>query len=343
MHNNGGRPHLTPSGLRRSRLVVNDSMNGNSTVSRSNKATNIAERKIDAIGEFIELDTNILLDLGSWNHLFHSVKGRSNFSTALHNLLHRATPFLLCYAQQGVPVVLKDPPWTLAQKDAAITRGNHPSTKAYSDFIHEEMTDMRSKGMFIILPYSTVCHLTPLQLSPLGCVLQRERRPQIINDYTFSGVNPNTVKMAPSEAIQWGRTLNRVLWYILHVDNQHGPVLMSKTELSDGFYQMRLTPTSALKLAVPFQYAGREPMVAIPTRLPMGWTESPPAFSMVTETIPNLINESLEQKDCMPPPHPLESKAATTRPLLNSAPEDSFFYHQCRPDQTPSGLCRCLH
>ena len=183
--------------------------------------------------------------------------------------------------------------------------------------------DMRSKGMFIVLPYRLVRNLPSLRLSPLGCVPQRERRPRIINDYTFSGVNPNTVKMAPPEAMQWGRTLNRVLWYVLHADNRHGPVLMSKTDLSDGFYQMHLTPSGALKLAVPFHCEGQEPMVAIPTRLPMGWTESPPAFSAVTETIADLINKSLENDPGIPPPHPLEHKA-TTNPLVDPQVPDDY-------------------
>ena len=76
------------------RSVVSDSENGNGTVNWS-KATNIAQHKIDALGEIIELDTNFLLDRGSWSDLFHAVKGRSKFSTALHSLWHQAMPFLL--------------------------------------------------------------------------------------------------------------------------------------------------------------------------------------------------------------------------------------------------------
>ena len=69
------------------RSVVNDLENDNGTVNGS-KATNIAQHKIDALGEFIELDTNFLLDRHSWSDLFHLVKGRSNFSAALPSLQH---------------------------------------------------------------------------------------------------------------------------------------------------------------------------------------------------------------------------------------------------------------
>ena len=133
----------------------------------------------------MELDTSLFNDCNSWSDLFHQVKGRSNFTAGLKQLRHKAKPLLLRYANQGVPVVLSSKPWTIDQKDAVIIRGNYPSTKAFSEFIMSEMTDMRKKGMFIVLPYTSVRDLSPLQLSPLGCVPQRDRRPRIINDYTF--------------------------------------------------------------------------------------------------------------------------------------------------------------
>ena len=122
--------------------------------------------------------------------------------------------------------------------------------------------------------------------------------------------------------MQWGRTINRVLWYIYTADQRQGPVLLSKTDLSDGFYQIPLTPSGALKLAVPFPHLpGEPPLVAIPTRLPMGWTESPPAFSAFSETVADLINHDLAASMEMPPPHPLETKASTYVPIMPSQPD----------------------
>jgi len=185
------------------------------------------------------------------------------------------------------------------------------------------MHDMRSKGMFIVLPYHLIRHIPQLRISPIGCVPQRERRPRMINDYTFSSVNPDTVKLAPQEAMQWGRTLHRILWFIYTADRRRGPVLLSKTDLSDGFYQFHLTPTGALKLATPFPNLPSEPeLVAIPTRLPMGWTESPPGFSAMTETVADVINSTLEQSPPGPSrPHPLEDVASVPVPLLPSTPD----------------------
>jgi hypothetical protein len=197
------------------------------------------------------------------------------------------------------------------------------------------MGDMRKNGMFIVLPYSLLRDLSQLRLSPLGCLPQRDRRPRMICDYTYSGVNQETVKRAPPEAMQWGRALPRLLWYVFTADQRHGPVLLSKTDLSDGFYQLHLTPSGALKLAVPFPNAADEPpLVAVPTRLPMGWTESPPAFSAGTETVADIINTELESSNDVPPPHPLEEVASTPVPLVPSPP-DPFPIHEAGPIRPP--------
>ena len=108
------------------------------------------------------------------------------------------------------------------------------------------------------------------------------------------------------------------------MDRCHGPILLSKTNLLDGFYQIPLTPTGALKLAVPFKSASEEPLVAIPTRLPMGWTQSPPAFSAATETIIDLVNVMLETNGTVPPSHHLKTKALTPVGLVNPTAYDAF-------------------
>ena len=115
----------------------------------------------DTLGEFIKSDY-AYLNRTSWYHLFNKVKGRSNFLPRLHHLDHKACSLLLRYAKNGVLVIITSEPWKLDEKDAAMLRGNHPSTAAFSDFITTEMTDMRSIGMFVILPYDAICHFKSL-------------------------------------------------------------------------------------------------------------------------------------------------------------------------------------
>ena len=211
------RPHLAlPLGAASSVAGAHDTTSHGGPTSSTNNS-NIAATKVNTLGEFINMDTVNFLDYG-WERLFHSVKGRTNFTPHLDCLPHRAAALLDRYARTGVPVVVRSAPWSLTQKDAAMTRGNHPSVKVYEDFVAQEMLDMRKKGIFLLLPYELLREQPALRISPLGCVPQRERRPRIINDYTFSKVNPSTVKLAPPEAMQWGRTFHRVLWYIFTAD-----------------------------------------------------------------------------------------------------------------------------
>ena len=146
-------------------------------------------------------------------------------------------------------------------------RGNHPSAYAFADYLREEFGDMRQQGMFLVLPYELVRHLPQLRLSPIGCIPQRERRPRTIIDYTYSGINNDTQKLAPQESMQWGTALQRLLWLIHTADRRQGPVLMSKTDLSDGFYQYQVTASGALMLATPFPSGPNEPpLVSIKNR-----------------------------------------------------------------------------
>ena len=171
--------------------------------------------------------------------------------------------------------------------------------------------DFVRKRFWVILPARLVRHLKKLRLSPLGVVPQHERRPRLICDYTFYGVNQDTVPLAPAEAMQFGYALLRILWILALANPIFGPVHMSKNDIKDGFYRLRLSPESilAMGLLLPL-WDNEEPLVAFPLVLPMGWTESPPSFSAATETIADLANHSLQRDETLPP-HRLEDKANT--------------------------------
>ena len=68
-------------------------------------------------------------------------------------------------------------------------RGSHKSATEYREFLEEEMVDMVNKQYWVVLPYRQVRELENLRISPLGVVPQRDRRPRIIVNYSFSGLN----------------------------------------------------------------------------------------------------------------------------------------------------------
>ena len=126
-------------------------------------------------------------------------------------LLHPAGPFLEKLRKHGMPVVLKTPPWTIEGRYEAMQYGAHSLAYDHKEFLRDELADMVEAGHWLVLPYSTVRHATDLRISPLGVVPQRDRRPRPIVDYTFSGFNEATVKLAPSGSMQFGKALDRII------------------------------------------------------------------------------------------------------------------------------------
>ncbi len=172
-----------------------------------------------------------------------------------------------------------------------MARGSHASAHSHAAFLRSEMADMVAKGYWTVLPYRLVRQLRNLQLSPIGVVPQRDRRPRIIVDLTFNGVNESTACLAPPDAMQFGRTLRRLLQNLHFAPPQHGPVYMLKTDVADGYYRVWLRSLDVPLLAVAFpSLPGEEPLVAFPLVLPMGWTESAPYFCIATETIADITN-----------------------------------------------------
>ncbi len=178
------------------------------------------------------------------------------------------------------------------------------------------MTDFVNKGYWIVLPYQQVRNLPNLRLSPLGVVPQRERRPRLIVDYTFSEVNQDTERVAHREAMQFGKALKRVLRTILEAPATEGPCYLLKIDLSDGFYRVQVDPERVPGLGVVLPSDEKSsPLIAFPLVLPMGWCESPPHFCALTETVTDLANRYVERWD--PPLHPLEKLASTPPTDIN--------------------------
>lgn len=201
------------------------------------------------------------------------------------------------------------PSWTEKRRLEALWRGPHKSAKEAAEFVRSEFCDFVKKKFWIVLPYAAVQHMKRLRLSPLGAVPQRDRRPRLIVDLSFYGVNQETLPIAPSEAMQFGRALQRILQRILMADPRFGPLYLAKVDIADGFYRIALAPRDTLQLAVLLpQMIGEEPMVAIPLVLPMGWINSPPYFSAVTETAADVMNRRLHLA-AQEQPHRLETLA----------------------------------
>ena len=209
--------------------------------------------------------------------------------------------------------MLKTKPWGASRKIAALKRGPHKSAKEHVQFLREEYSAMIKKGHWTLLPAQLLISHPDLRLSPLGVVPQRDRRPRTISDYSYWGINEDTLPLAPQEAMQFGRALQRLLQKIHDANPRYGPVYLSKVDIADGFYRIGVRAQDALKLAVlfPAREAG-ERLIGVPLTLPMGWKESPPAFCTATETVADLANSALNDTGALyAAPHRLDSVAET--------------------------------
>ena len=201
-------------------------------------------------------------------------------------------------------------------------RGPHQSSDGEREFMAQEILDFARQGYWLVVPYSVVADWPNLRISPLGVVPQRDRRPRLIVDYTFSNVNGETITLSPREAMQFGRALPRVLSKIVHADTRYGPTYLSKIDIADGFYRVWVQLDDIPKLGVALPTAsGCYPLVAFPLALPMGWVESPPYFTALTETSSDLANDMLTSDDPrLRRLHRLEAVADTPPPEHSTLP-----------------------
>jgi hypothetical protein len=263
----------------------------------------------DCLGTHIALTSDHLLSLG-WNaYVASSARGLSDIAASVGRLRHLATHYLPYLRVSGAPSKQRTAPWPRSRRDAAMDRGAHQSAKLHPEFLYEEMADMVDKAQWVVLPYSLVDHYPDLRISPIGVVPQHDRRPRTIVNYTYSGVNADTVPLCAPEAMQFEWALLRVLQHIIHADPRHGPVHLIKVDVAGGFYRISLNTGNVIKMgvAMPASPAG-ESLVAFPLALPMGWVNSPPLFVAATETITDNTNAALARHE-IPGPHRLEALA----------------------------------
>ena len=252
----------------------------------------------DELGKLVLETRQLFCCANSFEDFISQVRGPSDLHEQVHLLDHPAAELLGLYRDRGVDFRTGAQDWDQDHVSRVIERGAHRSATEHLAFVRQEFVDFIQKRYWIVLPASDVMNLPGLRLSPLGVVPQAERRPRLICDYTFHGVNQETTSDAPPEAMQFGKALSRILWALAYANPSFGPVALAKFDLSDGFYRIQLALRAIAALGVILPQAPEEtPLVALPMVLPMGWTESPPAFCAATETVADLANAKLASNE----------------------------------------------
>ena len=264
------------------------------------------------LGKWARRSAERLATLG-WEGLVAEARGRSQMADGVGAISHKAARLLDFLRRKGAGVVMQTPPWTKDRVQQAARRGSHKSACDHAEFVCEELLEFCAQGYWVVLPLSAVQDWPGLRLSPMGVVPQRERRPRLIGDYTFSNVNQETVRLAPPEAMQFGRALQRVVTNIVHADPHYGPPYLAKIDIADGFYRVwiRAADVPTLGVILPGNDDdAHTTLVAFPLALPMGWVESPPYFTTLTETACDLTNRAMSSHEQLPE-HRLEAASCT--------------------------------
>ncbi len=277
----------------------------------------------DRLGTLVRSLTSAYASSQSWDSFVNELRGPSYLAPELHQVQHPATPLLVDWRDHGVPVQTTSKPWTESQKDACIQRGCHKSAKDHSTFLRDEMAEFVESKFWAVLPYRVIRHL-PLMLSPAAVKDKRDRKPRLIIDHSWPwlgwpSVNDVTLPHAPPEAMQFGRALERTLYDVRHANPKFGPVRLAKHDLKDGFYRMFFEPQGCLRLAVVLpKYENEEQLIAVPLACTMGWTQSPPTFSTMSETTCDLANQAIRSGLQPQSPHRLEDMASKMDDLSRS-------------------------
>ncbi|MCA1807793.1 MAG: hypothetical protein LC687_08110, partial [Actinobacteria bacterium] len=142
----------------------------------------------------------------------------------------------------------------------------------------------------------------------------------LLCDHSWSPVNDTTAPHAPPEAMQFGGALHRVLRRVRHANPKYGPVFLAKHDIKDGFYRMFLKARDCARLAIILpRYEGEPQLIAIPMSCTMGWTQSPPTFSVMSETVANVTNHNFASQPRLARPHRLEEPASLLDDLTPAA------------------------
>ena len=192
----------------------------------------------DRLGKLVSELSTRLSAAASWEAFVNHVRGPSYLADDIHNIPHQASAYLQTLRDTGAAVNMDDPRWSDERIQSCVARGPHPSANLHRDFLRDEYADFIEAGFWVVLPLDQVRALNKdLRISPMAVKVEPNRRPRVIVDHTWFGVNDHTIPDLPREVMQFGGALPRILWLLCHADPSAGPVYLSKYDITDGFFR----------------------------------------------------------------------------------------------------------
>ena len=200
--------------------------------------------------------------------MVEQLRGKSNISSGVRDIRHKALRLLQHLRQKKASVWITNTPWSKQRCNNAVHRGSHKSAHRDHELVFKKMANFCTQAYcWAVLPYKVVRSWANLRVSPLGAVPQHNRRPRLIVDFSFSEVNAETVQLAPAEAMQFGRALQRVM-------TRGGPGRATVRSCLSCKYRVWLQIADISKKGVVLpSLLGQQHLIAFILTLPMGWVE----------------------------------------------------------------------
>ena len=123
-----------------------------------------------------------------------------------------------------------------------------------------------------------------LWLSLLAAIPQRGRKPRLIHDFSWSGLNEAVTQVAHKEAMRFGKALYRVIYCILRAPPDLGSTFLNKVDLADAYMRIwvRLEDIPSVASLVPKSTPEEEQLVGFHLSIPTVYVESAAFFCATT-------------------------------------------------------------
>ena len=122
----------------------------------------------------------------------------------------------------GVPIKTEKG-MTTQELTRAIKYGDHSSATKETTFVRTELGEQVRADHISLFPLRAVRHLPPLWLPPLAAIPQQVRKPGLIYNFSWSGLNKAVTQVAHKEAMRFGKALHRIIDCILAAPPQALP------------------------------------------------------------------------------------------------------------------------
>ena len=185
------------------------------------------------------------------------------------------------------------------ERDEAILYVTHTFTHKEAEFNHTELSDEVQAGHVTVFPLEKVAFLKNLWLSPVAVIPKVVRRPRLIYDFTWSGLNETTKSLVPIDAMCIGSALQRTLKRVLTADLHLGKFYLSKVNLADVYMRLGviIEDIPSISFLIPSSITSEKQLVGFHLSLSMGYIASTPYFCMAVETVTDFANDTIAQRE----------------------------------------------